>query len=1289
MESILLIIGEISVIVGIMIAVVISLRFLMRKAPKWIRCLMWGIVALRLITPFTVESPFGILPDSDSIQERLKPGANADQITGAIGVLPEESYPGRLNTWDDNIISPENADTLQISEEKSDIEMQSSYAEESAETDGYPVLWDAQPVAGMERPKDSENAAEAELNPQNTEAVQAAEKGSGAEENIVEIQNPEAQNTQVQNPEIQNPGVQNPKIQNAEIQNSEEQNSEEQNSEKQNSKHQNTVFLSGKPGVKKGIFYNPKFYTLLGTLWISGIVIMLAFMSVSRRRVRSMLSEAVLLKDNIYLCDMVDSPFLLGVIRPSIYLPSGMEEDQMDHVLAHEHAHLKRGDHIWKPLGFFILCIYWFHPLVWIAYMLFCRDIELACDEKVVKDMDLAERKAYSQTLLSMSVQKKLVLACPLAFGEDGVKERIKNVLKFKKTTRAVIAGTVAVCGMVAVLFLTSRPHKEILPFTIAPGADGQTIFLSEVEISPKSGHLTIWAQDGIDEGAILLIDAATGELYSYAAPVYFERALPVEFEVVKDNWYLVGLLTSNETGSERSVTVGIRNVNTKELEEEDIEKIRAKKRSSEDRETGERNRNTGEIGKESAGELDTEENQRVLVYDPEAGLLWRTGETDSENSGKNSSENGNSSKNDNDSDNGNSGETESDSGVIPYSEHLAEATAKLSVFRGILPDPEEEMVSWRVREADALYQFLGKLAYEEGSFDNIPEITVFFDDGTIALIDLDKQDDGCGHVEIRGKDQIVSLSATETLQLEQLVSPYERREYNYDPNTDFSWPDGEGVYIPAPQKPGYGNNNGDGNDNGNGNGNGGNGNGDSGFGMKHLTELPAGEPTWLEVTESGVDEELFKANLDVIKLSQTAYWLQEAVRNEMEEEKQNPEIVLSQGWMRIFDSTAYRQVLKLGSAAEKPLYWILYKSDGNGLYEYLCAAALEELSGFDFTADKDEPNLRSWSNAKEFLAQFTERILEENKKSGQPDTDIRIENYYTTDVSNSDVTYHIDENNVLWGRGYNQYGQLGIGSTDYDFHKEPVKIAENVIHVDYSGTGFMIFLTKDHELFGMGANGGGALLGTSISLTSLQNQEKYTVTTPRLLMKNVIYARSGRDDVVCLSVDGSVWTWGTRWWQGNGVFAAGIKQDKILEDAVFITGGAFNHAALTRDGDVYTWGYNYSGNCGVEGVSLITEPVKVAEDVSMVWTGTLEYNTYPADSSEVPGNNGSWHDGGGLVNTILLKQDGTYLACGNNVGQERVLPVYYDAVNYCIICSPQFVRIPDLSYFSGGNFTH
>lgn len=197
---------------------------------------------------------------------------------------------------------------------------------------------------------------------------------------------------------------------------------------------------------------------IAGWVWLIGLGAMLLYALVSYLRLRRRVSVSLPIQDHIYLCDAISSPFILGVVKPHIYLPSGLDEVQRQNVLSHERAHLARRDHWWKPLGFALLAVYWFNPVLWLAYALLCRDIELACDERVIRTMDESAVKTYSTVLLACSMLRKAAITCPLAFGEVGVKERVKNALHYKKPAFWVVAASVAVCVVVAVCFLTNPP---------------------------------------------------------------------------------------------------------------------------------------------------------------------------------------------------------------------------------------------------------------------------------------------------------------------------------------------------------------------------------------------------------------------------------------------------------------------------------------------------------------------------------------------------------------------------------------------------------------------------------------------------------------------------------------------------------------------------------------------------------------------------------------------------------------------------------------------------------------
>lgn len=195
---------------------------------------------------------------------------------------------------------------------------------------------------------------------------------------------------------------------------------------------------------------------MFSIVWITGIVALGLYAIISYALLYRKVRGSITFKDNIKQCDYIETPFIFGIVRPSIYIPSGITQEQFYHVIAHEKAHLKRLDHVWKPLGFLALVIHWFNPLVWVSYVMLCKDIEIACDEKVISDMNKKNAISYSQTLLECSVGRKNILMCPLAFGEVSVKERVKHVLHYKKPGRLIACIALIACVVVAMCFLTN-----------------------------------------------------------------------------------------------------------------------------------------------------------------------------------------------------------------------------------------------------------------------------------------------------------------------------------------------------------------------------------------------------------------------------------------------------------------------------------------------------------------------------------------------------------------------------------------------------------------------------------------------------------------------------------------------------------------------------------------------------------------------------------------------------------------------------------------------------------------
>lgn len=343
MEAVFLKILNMSIAASWLVFAVLVLRLLLKKAPKAITVILWALVAIRLIVPFSLESVLSLIPSAETV-------------------------PGDI-----------------------------LYTDTPAIHSGFPAL----------------NAA---VNPVLSESLAP---------DIVESRNP----------------------------------------------MQVVVFIAS-------------------VIWFMGMAAMLLYIAISFLRIHRKVREAAPVQENIWLCDHIDTPFILGVFRPRIYLPSDLSEQDTVYVIAHEKAHLKRRDHWWKPLGFLLLTVYWFNPVIWIAYILLCRDIELACDEKVIRDMGLGSKKPYSDALISCSVSRKTIAACTLAFGEVGVKGRIKAVLTYKKPAFWVIVLAVIVSIAAAVCFLTNPKTPEnsgnLAIFEI-PHTDSYGVYVSVESIDTDS----------------------------------------------------------------------------------------------------------------------------------------------------------------------------------------------------------------------------------------------------------------------------------------------------------------------------------------------------------------------------------------------------------------------------------------------------------------------------------------------------------------------------------------------------------------------------------------------------------------------------------------------------------------------------------------------------------------------------------------------------------------------------------------------------------------------------------
>ena len=274
---------------------------------------------------------------------------------------------------------------------------------------------------------------------------------------------------------------------------------------------------TGKP-ISASVNPMQNFLHIGALTWLVGMIVMLTYAVATYVFVRKRVSASVKIASKVYECDDISDSFILGIISPRVYLPSGLAGDAKDYILKHEFAHLSRFDHIWKPFGFVILAAYWFNPLCWVAYILLCRDIEYACDEKVTKNIEKSEKAEYCRVLLENSVPKKMIAACPVAFGETDVKNRIKNIANYRKPAFWITLASIVACIVVGMCFATSKSIFD------APGTTYGRVSTSDGAINVRSGP-------SLDDEIIVAL--AGGE----------------DLEIIEevDGWYKVKLEESEE----------------------------------------------------------------------------------------------------------------------------------------------------------------------------------------------------------------------------------------------------------------------------------------------------------------------------------------------------------------------------------------------------------------------------------------------------------------------------------------------------------------------------------------------------------------------------------------------------------------------------------------------------------------------------------------------------------------------------------------------------------------------
>ncbi len=328
--------------------------------------------------------------------------------------------------------------------------------------------------------------------------------------------------------------------------------------------------IGGAAAIASGAKTQLPIWTILAWVWLFGVLVLVLYTLVSTLRLRHQVREAVRLQGNIYQSEQLASPFVLGMLRPKVYLPYHMDSREAQHVLAHEQAHLRRGDHFWKPLGFLLLTIHWFNPLMWLSYAMLCRDIELACDEKVIRDLRREERADYMQALVACSVNRRRIAACPLAFGETGVKERVKSVMNYKKPTLWVMLLALALSVVLAGCFLTD-PKDTNSDRTAATGSSSEEADPDTADSAPEESAQPA-EQDALRESLSttesdsLILDERIGQavLEHYADTVQ-DGQIHVESHAIlaqddNDGMLTVYLLVLQETYSVDGETLTLKN---------------------------------------------------------------------------------------------------------------------------------------------------------------------------------------------------------------------------------------------------------------------------------------------------------------------------------------------------------------------------------------------------------------------------------------------------------------------------------------------------------------------------------------------------------------------------------------------------------------------------------------------------------------------------------------------------------------------------------------------------------
>ena len=302
-------------------------------------------------------------------------------------------------------------------------------------------------------------------------------------------------------------------------------------------------------------------FNIYSILWLAGMAALLVHALVSAGKLKRKLATAILLRDNIYESEFVDSPFVFGVVKPNIYLPMHMDEGTAAYVIAHEHAHLARRDHWWKVLGYLVLALHWFNPLVWAAFILAGKDMEMSCDEAVIKKMGDCVLVDYTASLLSLATGKHIIAGTPLAFGEGDVKGRIRNLANWKKPAFGIIVVAVVSCAIFAVCLLTNPKQESFRLRIIIPAGSQETVVYADEEISPLGNYITVTADEGLGDTQVSLKPVQVRTETAYDEPAYLTPGMPVKMDAEKSGWFRIGVNVQNNTDEDKIVYVNVDNI--------------------------------------------------------------------------------------------------------------------------------------------------------------------------------------------------------------------------------------------------------------------------------------------------------------------------------------------------------------------------------------------------------------------------------------------------------------------------------------------------------------------------------------------------------------------------------------------------------------------------------------------------------------------------------------------------------------------------------------------------------